>query len=106
MELNYKVVSGIILLIIAASSGTFYIEKTGDYDNCRAEWNLNNNGTYTCPKTNITNYCYEIENRGSGWYRCWIGKIIIVKDNEMPDPASNPVQYLCSQTECISIPRQ
>jgi len=98
MEINYKQIGALILAIIITASGTIYLEKTGDYDNCRGVWTENSDGSFTCPKTNVTNYCYEIENRGSGWYRCWIGVPIPIETNNQK---LNKGRWTCNPTECI-----
>ena len=70
--------------MIVTAGATLYIEKTGDYINCRAEWILQENGEYLCPKTNATSLCYEIEYRGGGWHRCWTGRLV-TDDYTFPD---------------------
>lgn len=83
-EKTYKTISGIILTIITlVIGGALYLEKTEDYKSCRAEWIIQDNGQYLCPKNNELQYCYSIESRGSGWYRCWIGvpvKVEVLKE--------------------------
>ena len=85
--LNYKQVGGLLLLAIGLTCGiTLLLEKTGEYINCRADWILQEDGTYICPKTNAQHFCYEIEDRGSGWYRCWLGKVV-----ETESPPEEPI---------------
>ena len=93
VELNYKQISGIVLLVITLAVGTtHYVEETGEYTNCRGQWVLEDNGNYTCAKTGVTKVCYEIESRGSGWYRCWEGNIVEV---EQPKQSHGIVEYSC-----------
>jgi len=76
--MEYKTVGGVVLAIVTLLSGSLlYIEKTDDYHNCRAKWIDNFNGTYTCPKDSFTDKCHSIEDRGNGWYRCYIGKVYV-----------------------------
>jgi len=99
-ELSYKQISGIILLVITLSAGSIIVlEKTGDYVNCRGDWILQEDGKYFCEDRNITEYCYEIEYRGSGWYRCWIGHPVEI---ENPYPWIGK-QYSCNQVNCTEI---
>jgi len=98
MKINYKQIGAIIMAIIMTASGAIYLEKTGDYHNCRAQWTENDDGTFTCPKNNVTDYCYEIENRGSGWYRCWIGKPIII---EKEIQKINKGKWICDPWGCV-----
>ena len=77
MELTYqKIIGGIIVLAIAFGGGTVLLQKTGEYRNCRGLWDFQENGQYQCSKTGEVQWCYEIESRGSGWYRCWLGEPI------------------------------
>jgi len=102
MEISYKQIGAVILAIIALGSGSLlYLEKTGNYHNCRSIWNENPDGTYTCPKDNYTDYCYEIENRGNGWYRCWIGNPVIIKEES--NQKVNKGRWICNPNECIEI---
>ena len=102
MEINYKTIAGILLLVILTAGGTLLIEKTGDYINCRAEWILQENGEYLCPKTNVTSLCYEIEDRGSGWYRCWIGRLVeIPTEIQSFQVFANGELYTCEFTELV-----
>lgn len=99
MKINYKSIGGLLLAMIITSTGTLYLESTGDYDNCRAQWILNPDGTFTCPKDNSTHYCYDIEDRGSGWYRCWIGNVvqptIIATEKDL-----GKGRWVCNPNEC------
>lgn len=82
VELSKTLIGGILTLIIILSSGTtYFIEKTGDYDNCRGEWLLQEDGMYQCQQDQVKQWCFEIEERGSGWYRCWLGKVVLVEES-------------------------
>jgi len=101
MKLNYKTIGGVILALITLTSGSLlYLEKTGDYHNCRSVWTENLDGSYTCPKDNVTQYCYEIENRGSGWYRCWGGIPVNIKE---PNQKVNKGRWICNPSSCEEI---
>ncbi|TET75152.1 MAG: hypothetical protein E3J56_01000 [Candidatus Aminicenantes bacterium] len=110
MEINYKTIGGLLLLVLVTVGGTLLVERTGDYINCRAEWILQENGEYLCPKTNATSLCYEIEERGSGWYRCWTGRLVeIPEEIQEFKTFANGELYTCkfeglvdSYTKCIS----
>lgn len=98
MEINYKQIGVILVAIILTGSGAIYLQRTGEYHNCRAEWVENIDGTFTCPKDNQTDYCFEIENRGSGWYRCWIGVPINVNIGE--SRKINQDRWICNPKLC------
>lgn len=97
MEINYKTIGAMILLVIVTAGGTLLVEKTGDYINCRAEWILQDDGQYLCPKTNVTSLCFEIEDRGSGWYRCWTGRVVeIPTETQTFKVFANGELYTCT----------
>lgn len=83
-ELSYKVIGGVtFLLILLASGTTYYLAETNDYKSCRGTWDLQEDGMYQCSKTLEKYWCYSVEYRGSGWYRCNVGKVVNV---EQPKP--------------------
>lgn len=101
VELSKKTIAGIIVLLIVLSSGaTYYIERTGDYDNCRGDWILQEDGMYQCPQDGVKQWCFDIESRGSGWYRCWIGEVVNIESPpiDIQDNVPKGVSYLCGQT--------
>ena len=103
MEIKYKEIGGILLLVMLTVGGTLLVEKTWDYSNCRAEWVLQDNGEYLCPKTNVTSLCYEIEDRGSGWYRCWTGKLVeIPEETKTFQTFANGELYTCEFEELVN----
>ncbi|MHA1827943.1 MAG: hypothetical protein ACTSX6_04765 [Candidatus Heimdallarchaeaceae archaeon] len=100
-ELNYKSIGGILLLVVLLSSGaTYYIQETNDYSNCRGLWEIQEDGMYKCSKTGESNYCYKIEYRGSGWYRCWIGKAVDVNQQKH---STNTGRYICIPDACYLV---
>jgi len=100
VKLNYKQIGTLLVAIILTASGTIYLEKTGEYVNCRGLWNENDDGSFTCPKNNVTQYCYEVENRGSGWYRCWIGIPIEIDDAKEVISKTNKGRWICDPSGC------
>ena len=81
METKYKQIGAALLVVITIASGVaLYLEKTDDYHNYRGQWIENQNGSYTCSSDGVTDYCYEIESRGSGWYRCYIGNPVNIDE--------------------------
>src|SRR3990167_11486327 len=80
-ELSYKTIGGItFLLILLASGTTYYLAETNDYKSCRGTWDLQESGQYQCSKTGELQWCYSLEYRGSGWWRCNVGKVSIVEE--------------------------
>ena len=80
-ELSYKVIGGVtFLLILLASGTTYYLAETSDYKSCRGTWDLQESGQYKCSKTGELQWCYSTEYRGSGWYRCFIGRVVNVEE--------------------------
>ena len=89
VELNYKTIFGVLLLVIVTSSGTYYLEKTTQYKSCQGQWLLLDSGQYQCSKNGNLQWCYSIEKRGSGWVRCWVGKQVVVTEPSVNNqPAS------------------
>ena len=96
---TYKLIGGILLALIVGVSGTtIYLSKTGEYNNCRGEWEKLNNGQYQCSKNGEIEWCYEVEYRGAGWYRCWIGEPIVPKDINTKKPDS--LKQTCTPGGC------
>ena len=100
-ELSYKTLSGFVLLVIALAGGSvYYLEKTNDYASCQGTWNLLETGQYECSKNGNLQWCYNIEYRGSGWYRCYIGKIV-KEDKSVIDAEITPISVK-SDAYCVN----
>lgn len=83
LKKQYQQIAGIavaLLLIVTSVGTTIYLKETNKYINCRADWEEQDDGKYLCPKTNETEWCYRIEYRGAGWYRCWIGEPVEIEE--------------------------
>ena len=76
---------------------TIYLKRTGEYSNCRGLWELQDDGQYKCQKTGELQYCYEIEYRGSGWNRCYIGVPIEVPKEQYSGTQTGEV---CNSQRC------
>lgn len=103
-EISYKQIGGILALVIILTGGTtFYVQKTGEYNNCRGLWELQDDGQYKCEKTGELQYCYNVEYRGSGWYRCWVGKVTLEETPDEGDTAPGPSKdsYVCDSIRCV-----
>lgn len=87
MELNYKEFAGVILLVIALSTGTTYVKEATGYKSCSTGWALQNNGQFTCESRDIEpQWCYRFSKPNSQGIasRCYLG-IPINKQENNPD---------------------
>lgn len=81
-----KWIMGILITIIIASTGTYYLMETGTYMNCPGGWQLiesgPNEGMYDCPTREIElQWCHHLSETG---YRCYLGTPIILAEEIEP----------------------
>lgn len=82
MELSYKLLAGLMVLIIAGTGiGTTYIIEDDGYKNCPGGWNMDNQtGMYDCMSRDISEWCFKLSSSG---YRCYLGKPIQTENKEV-----------------------
>ena len=79
-EGNYKLISGILFLLLVVSGTTYYISDTGTKTGCRAGWQYEsegeNSGEYGCTTASGTRYqtCFNVyDSANTNNYWCKIG---------------------------------
>ena len=108
VELNYKLISGILFLVLVVSGTTFYIQDTGEKTGCRASWQFvsvgDNAGDYGCTTGSGTRYqtCFDVYD-SANTQNYWCKKGILIKV-ESGNPSGSPDQmgeiFHCTKSGC------
>ena len=82
--MNYKVIGGLLLLILATATGTVYVKEATGYKTCSTGWVLQDNGQYVCESRDISpQWCYKFSdpNKETGISsRCYLGAPVEVEE--------------------------
>ena len=76
VEISKKTIAGLIITLIVSSGGTYYLQETGSYKNCKGGWIQIDNGKYECPTSSVEpQWCHHGSEEGPEniGYRCYLG---------------------------------
>lgn len=105
MELNYKTIGGLLLLVIVTVTTTIYVKEATGYKTCSTGWVLQDNGQFVCESRDLgSQWCYKFSQPNSEGIstRCYLGipveeetKKIEVKEMIGGDFTTSPDGSIC-----------
>ena len=93
--MDYKIIAGILLAIIATATGTIYLEDAGSKTSCKVGWVLEDSGQYSCTTSSSVRleWCYNVyDSANTINYWCQKGNVVVVETETEP-PIPTPERF-------------